>query len=216
MFLDIWLKNLNHQLGWYAFFFLLLFLGILIGFFFQKFNKLFYIISTFLFFLIGGRLLLSSTNPIRWTRSVVDHLFFDPKSIIFWIAVVLSLVISFILISSKKGEFIGRFFSGFIVTINVFYLIIWLSEWVEIIRFLRYFSFIGIILVSIIMGIICISWNGLLRALSSLLGSSLLVIAFCEVLKRLGEGDTFFGQSPFVLFIFLVGTVLMDAIQSRT
>jgi len=55
VFLDIWLKNLNHQLGWYAFFFLLLFLGILIGFFFQKFNKLFYIISTFLFFLIGGR-----------------------------------------------------------------------------------------------------------------------------------------------------------------
>ncbi len=216
MFLDIWLKGLNLQLGWYIFFFSLLFLGILIGFFFQKLNKLFYVISTFLFFLIGGRLLLLSTNPIRWTRNAVDHLFFNPKSIIFWLAIVLSLVISFMVISSKKGEFIGRLFAGFVVTINVFYLLIWLSDWVEIIRFLRYFSFIGILLISIIMGILCINWKGLLRVLSSLLGSSLLIIAFCEVLKRLGESDTFFGQSPFVLFIFLVGAVLMDAVQTRT
>jgi len=32
----------------------------------------------------------------------------------------------------------------------------------------------------------------------------------------LGESDTFFGQSPFVLFVFLVTAVLMDAVQSRT
>ena len=216
MFLEIWLKSLNNQLGWYIFFFSLLFLGILIGFFFQKLKKLFYVISTFLFFLMGGQLLAFSTNPVRWSRSAVDHWFFNPKSIIFWIVIVLALIVSFLAISSRKGDYIGRFFSGFIVAINVFYALIWLSEWVEIIRFMRYFSFLGVLVISIIIGILCINWKGLLRALSSLLGSSLLMVAFCEVLKRLGESDTFFGQSPFVLFVFLVTAVLMDAVQSRT
>ena len=216
MFLDIWLKSLNYQMGWYIFFFSLLFLGIIIGFFFQRFYKLFYVISTFLFFLIIGRLLLFNLNPVKWTRNIVDHWFFEPKSFIFWLAIILSLIISVLVISSKKGEFMGRFFSGFIITLNLFYTLIWLSEWVELIRFLSYLSFLGVIGISILMGILVLNWKGLLRALSSLLGSSLLIIAFCEVLKRLGESDTFFGQSPFVLFVFLVGAVLMDAVQSRS
>jgi len=216
VFLDIWLKSLNYQMGWYIFFFSLLFLGIIIGFFFQRFYKLFYVISTFLFFLIIGRLLLFNLNPVKWTRNIVDHWFFEPKSFIFWLAIILSLIISVLVISSKKGEFMGRFFSGFIITLNLFYTLIWLSEWVELIRFLSYLSFLGVIGISILMGILVLNWKGLLRALSSLLGSSLLIIAFCEVLKRLGESDTFFGQSPFVLFVFLVGAVLMDAVQSRS
>ncbi|MBP8933417.1 MAG: hypothetical protein KBG67_03190 [Candidatus Atribacteria bacterium] len=216
MFLDIWLKSLNYQMGWYIFFFSLLFLGIIIGFFFQRFYKLFYVISTFLFFLIIGRLLLFNLNPVKWTRNIVDHWFFEPKSFIFWLAIILSLIISVLVISSKKGEFMGRFFSGFIITLNLFYTLIWLSEWVELIRFLSYLSFLGVIGISILMGILVLNWKGLLRTLSSLLGSSLLIIAFCEVLKRLGESDTFFGQSPFVLFVFLVGAVLMDAVQSRS
>jgi len=216
VFLDIWLKSLNYQMGWYIFFFSLLFLGIIIGFFFQRFYKLFYVISTFLFFLIIGRLLLFNLNPVKWTRNIVDHWFFEPKSFIFWLAIILSLIISVLVISSKKGEFMGRFFSGFIITLNLFYTLIWLSEWVELIRFLSYLSFLGVIGISILMGILVLNWKGLLRTLSSLLGSSLLIIAFCEVLKRLGESDTFFGQSPFVLFVFLVGAVLMDAVQSRS
>lgn len=216
MFLDIWLKSLNYQMGWYIFFFSLLFLGIIIGFFFQRFYKLFYVISTFLFFLVIGRLLLFNLNPVKWTRNIVDHWFFEPKSFIFWLAIILSLIISVLVISSKKGEFMGRFFSGFIITLNLFYTLIWLSEWVELIRFLSYLSFLGVIGISILMGILVLNWKGLLRTLSSLLGSSLLIIAFCEVLKRLGESDTFFGQSPFVLFVFLVGAVLMDAVQSRS
>ena len=203
-------------MGWYIFFFSLLFLGIIIGFFFQRFYKLFYVISTFLFFLIIGRLLLFNLNPVKWTRNIVDHWFFEPKSFIFWLAIILSLIISVLVISSKKGEFMGRFFSGFIITLNLFYTLIWLSEWVELIRFLSYLSFLGVIGISILMGILVLNWKGLLRTLSSLLGSSLLIIAFCEVLKRLGESDTFFGQSPFVLFVFLVGAVLMDAVQSRS
>jgi len=216
VFLDIWLKSLNYQMGWYIFFFSLLFLGIIIGFFFQRFYKLFYVISTFLFFLVIGRLLLFNLNPVKWTRNIVDHWFFEPKSFIFWLAIILSLIISVLVISSKKGEFMGRFFSGFIITLNLFYTLIWLSEWVELIRFLSYLSFLGVIGISILMGILVLNWKGLLRTLSSLLGSSLLIIAFCEVLKRLGESDTFFGQSPFVLFVFLVGAVLMDAVQSRS
>ena len=129
--------------------------------------------------------------------------------------IVLSIVVAGLVSFLKKGEHPGRFFAGFIVTINLFYSIIWLSEWVELIRFLQHLSFLGMIFISFLVGILCVGWKGLLRVMSSLLGSSLLSIAYCEVLKRLGENDTFLGQSPFVLFVFLVGAVLMDAVQSR-
>ena len=216
MFLDIWLKNIDLRIGWYVFLFTLFFLGIVIGFFFQRFRRFFNVVTIFLFFLIGCRLLLHDINPLQWSRDPLNHLFFKPKSIIFWLAIIISLVISGIVLSSKKGEYGGNFFSGFIVAINLYYCVIWLSDWVDLIRFIKLFSFQSIILISFILGILSVSWKGLLRALSSLLGSSLLVIAFCDVLKRLGASDTFLGQSPFVLFVFLVVAVLMDAVQSRS
>ncbi len=215
MLLDLWLQGIETGLGWYVFFFFLLFFGIFIGFFFQRFKKFFYVVSVILFFLIGGRLILSGIHPLNWSKIAIDRFFWSPESWIFWLAMILSISVAGLVLLLKKGDYPGRFFAGFIVTINLYYSIIWLSNWVELIRFLRHLSFPAVMLLSFLVGIVCVGWQGLLRALSSLLGSSLLTIAYCEVLKRLGENDTFLGQSPFVLFIFLVGAVLMDAVQSR-
>ena len=129
--------------------------------------------------------------------------------------IILALGAAFFAMVLKRGEILGRFFAAFLLFLNLFYLLLWLSNWVEILRFLEVFPFQVPLAIAFISALTAIAWREIPALLSALVGSSLLMVVYLQVLQRMGEHDTFFGQSPFVLFLFLVIAVLMKTMQGN-
>ncbi|MCX6089735.1 MAG: hypothetical protein NTX88_05095 [Candidatus Atribacteria bacterium] len=216
MFLDVWFRWIEMNAGWPVFLIALLLTGIIIGFFFQRWRRFFFALSTLWVILVTAQLFLSSSSPGNWSRKLLEHWNWNIQSLTFWIILLGAVVLAVIMLSWKKSDPAGRFLAGIAVIMNGYYLLIMLTEWVELLRFTRNLPFVALLVLSLGGGFFSLATKRALRVISSLLGSVFLTISCCEVLKRLGESDTFLGQSPFLLFLFLVVAVLMDAVQSRS
>ncbi|HSV30944.1 MAG TPA: hypothetical protein VLH40_02830 [Atribacteraceae bacterium] len=215
MFLDDWIVGFEAGLGWPAAIFLLLGLGMGIGCFYTRFRRLFYVILTFWLSLHFLALLFSGYFPGGWTKNLLGRVQASPDSLRFWLFVLLSVAMVFLVMGIRKGEIFGRFFAAFFLVLNLYFLLVAMSEWVGLLRFVRALSLQTVLWVSVFFAGGSLFVPGLPGIVSSCVGSALVVIGYLQVLQRLGESDTFFGQSPFALFVFLVLAILMKAFQGE-
>ncbi|HXL01515.1 MAG TPA: hypothetical protein PK016_00110 [Candidatus Atribacteria bacterium] len=204
MFLDYWLLEIEKiGEGWLIF--LLLGGGIISGFYFFRLKKILFPLLTFVVVLWGGGI----TRGIE--KSNLETLSFSDGKVNFFVFLFLALFLAGVA-ASKKGEKWGRFFSGFWLAANLYYLLIELSSSVELMRFLQHLSFREVVLFSLISGFL-FGNKKVLNLFSSLVGSSLLALAYLQVLSKWGGSDTFWDSSPWVLFLFLVFALWMMAVK---
>ncbi len=216
MFLDYWLSRLMHDGGWSVFLLVTVLAGVIVGIYFMRYRRFFYLFSSFWVAWISLMLFFSGYTPFVWERYLLLRPLWAADSVRYVLVLLLALGVAFFSIALRRGEILGRFFASFLLFLNFFYLLIWLSNWVEILLFLETFPFQILLFVAFIAALAAIAWREIPALLSALLGSSLLVVVYMQVLQRIGEHDTFFGQSPFVLFVFLVLAVLMKATQGSS
>ena len=204
MFLDYWLLEIEKiGEGWLIF--LLFGGGIVSGFYFFRLRKVLFPLLTFLVVMGGGGI----TRGIE--KSNLETFSFSGDKASFFIFLFLALFLAGV-VASKKGERWGRFFSGFWLSANLYYLLIEISSSVELLRFLGHLSFTVVLFSSLLFALLSLN-KKVLNFLSSFLGSSLLVLAYLQVLYRWGGNDTFCDSSPWVLFLFLVMALWMMAVK---
>lgn len=179
--------------------------GILFGFYFFRLRKILFPLLTFVVVLWGGGIIKGLE------KSNLETLSFSSERVIFFIFLFLALFLAGV-VTREKGEKWGRLFSGFWLSANLYYLLVGLSSSVEILRFLSRFSFKEVFFSSLLLGFLSLD-KKVVSFFSSLVGSSLLALAYIELLYKLGLNDTFWDSSPWVLFLFLVFTLWMTAVK---
>lgn len=179
--------------------------GIIFGFYFFRLRKILFPLLTFVV-VMGGRGIIRGIE-----KSNLETLFFPGEGVSFFVFLFLALFLAGV-VTREKGEKWGRMFSGFWLSANLYYLLVELSSSVELLRFLDYFSFRGVFFSSLLLGFLSLNQK-VVNFFSSLVGSSLLVLAYIELLYRWGGSDTFWDSSPWVLFLFLVMALWMIAVK---
>ncbi|MCX7668034.1 MAG: hypothetical protein N2Z84_03780 [Atribacterota bacterium] len=190
MFLDRWLMLLEQR----SFFLALagyVVLGIGIGVFSWRWRKFFFFCSSFLllFFGIGERI-----------RGNIE-----------WLAIV-ALGVALLVTLWHRAEKLGQFFLGCWIMVNFFSLLFLVSREVELIRFLSRIPIRMWFLVAVICGVLAL-YRYFLYLFSALLGSALLTAGYLKVIIRSGFEELFWGEPPFLAFLFLVLAVFLYALR---
>lgn len=192
MFLDRWLVLLEQR-----FFFLALAgyvtLGIGIGVFSWRWRKWFFFCSSFLLFFFGME------------KRVHGH--------IEWLAIA-ALGVAFLVTFWRRAEELGQFFLGCWIMVNFFSLLFLISREVELIRFLFRVPIRVWFMVAVACGVLSL-YGYFLHLFSTLLGSALLVAGYLKVAVRSGFGESFWGEPPFLAFLFLVLAIFLYALRER-
>lgn len=190
MFLDRWLVLPEQR-----FFFLALAgyvtLGIGIGVFSWRWRKWFFFSSSFLLLFFGME------------ERVHGH--------IEWLAMA-ALGVALLVTFWHRAEKLGQFFLGCWIMVNFFSLLFLISREIELIRFLVRVPIRVWFIVAVFCGILSL-YRYFLRLFSTLLGSALLMVGYLKVIIRSGFEESFWGEPPFLAFLFLVFTIFLYALR---
>ncbi|NSW75786.1 MAG: hypothetical protein HPY68_03240 [Candidatus Atribacteria bacterium] len=190
MFLDRWLVLLEQR-----FFFLALAgyvaLSIGIGVFSWQWRKWFFFFSSFLLLFFGME------------ERVHGH--------IEWLAMA-ALGVALLVTFWHRAEKLGQFFLGCWIMVNFFSLLFLVSREVELIRFLVRVPIRVWFIVAVVCGVLSL-YRYFLHLFSALLGSALLMAGYLKVIIRSGFEESFWGEPPFLTFLFLVFTIFLYALR---
>lgn len=192
MFLDQWLGNLEK---WSFVLAVAGYIvgGICIGCFSWRWRRFFFFLSTFLvlFFEVRTRV-QGSMGP--WVFVALG----GASVMAFW----------------RQAERVGRFVLGFWLVSNLVALLFLISRDVDVIRFLTRIPWRILFWVALIGGVFALS-RSFLRFFGAFVGSALVIEGYLKIIARGGFADSFWGEPPLVIFLFLITSVGMYALGER-
>ncbi|GEM_PF-1074810 len=208
MFLEVWLAEIERWSAWLG---IIVFLlgGVVIGFWGWKWRRVLFFVASFCVVLSLATMVTSGSwqgeNGTRF--SFGEEKLWKPWGLI-------ALVVALLVALWPRGERLGRLMLGVWLIVNFSLL---LGRWVEEVELLRILMRIpreGWILGAVVGGLACMN-RAVLQLVSALFGSFLWSIAYLNVLRYAGWGDSFFTHDSFVLFLFFLVTMGMYAFQGE-